>query len=79
MQQVYGKLFSIYQQQKRLGESFELRLGLGLLSWQAPSGERVYLHIAVGHANITFEANRGVISVQAAGEGTKLMLEHDML
>ncbi len=79
VQQVYGKLFNIYQQQKRLGESYELRLGLGLLSWQAPSGERVYRHLVVGHANITFDANRSVISVQPAGDGAKLVLEHDML
>jgi hypothetical protein len=79
VQQVYGNLFSIYQQQKRLGESFELRIGLGLLSWQTPTGERIYRHIIAGQANINFDANRGVISVSAAAEGTKLTLEHDML
>lgn len=79
VQQVYGKLFSIYQQQKRLGESFELRVGLGLLSFQTASGERIYRHLLVGRANITFDANRGVISVQGAGEGVKLSIEHDML
>jgi len=79
VQQVYGNLFSIYQQQKRLGESFELRIGLGLLSWQTPTGERIYRHILAGQANINFDANRGIISVLAAAEGTKLALEHDML
>ena len=79
VQQVYGNLFSIYQQQKRLGESFELRVGLGLLSWQTPTGERIYRHILAGQANINFDANRGIISVSAAAEGVKLTLEHDML
>ena len=79
VQQVYGKLFSMYQQQKRLGEAFELRLGLGLLSCQTPSGDRIYRHLLVGRANITFDANRGVISVQANSDGVKLSLEHDML
>lgn len=79
VQQVYGNLFSIYQQQKRLGESFELRIGLGLLCWQTPTGERIYRHIIAGQANINFDANRGVISVSAAAEGAKLTLEHDML
>jgi very-short-patch-repair endonuclease len=79
VQQVYGNLFSIYQQQKRLGESFELRIGLGLLSWQSPTGERIYRHILAGQANINFDANRGVISISAAAEGVKLALEHDML
>ena len=79
VQQVYGKLFSIYQQQKRLGESFELRIALGLLSWQTPTGQRVFRHLVAGQASISFDANRGVISVQAAGDGVKLTLEHDML
>lgn len=79
VQDAYGKLFNIYQQQKRLKESFELRVGLGLLSWQTPTGERVYRHLVVGQADITFDANRGIISIQAAGEGVKLALEHDML
>ena len=79
VQQAYGNLFSIYQQQKRLGESFELRVGLGLLSWQTPTGERIYRHILAGQANINFDASRGVISVSAAAEGVKLTLEHDML
>ena len=79
VQQVYGNLFSIYQHQKRLGESFELRIGLGLLSWQTPTGERIYRHIVAGQAAINFDANRGVISVLAAAEGIKLALEHDML
>lgn len=79
VQQVYGNLFSIYQQQKRLGESFELRVGLGLLSWQTPTGERIYRHILAGQTNINFDANRGAISVSAAAEGVKLALEHDML
>ena len=79
IQQVYGKLFSIYQQQKRLGEAYELRIGLGLLSLQTATGQRVYRHLIVGEASINFDANRGVITVQAAAEGAKLTLEHDML
>ena len=79
VQQVYGNLFSMYQQQKRLGESFELRVGIGLLCWQTPSGERIYRHILAGQANISFDANRGIITVSAAAEGVKLALEHDML
>lgn len=48
VQQVYGKLFAIYQQYKRLGESYELHIALGLLSCQTPSGERVYRHLILG-------------------------------
>jgi hypothetical protein len=79
IQQVYGRLFTMYQQQKRLGEAFELVLGLGLLSWTTPSAQRVRRHLLVGQANLSFDANRGTISVQAASDGVKLTLETDML
>ena len=79
IQQVYGRLFTIYQQQKRLGEAYELVLGLGLLSWTTPSGQRVRRHLLVGQANLSFDANRGTMSVQAASDGVKLTLETDML
>jgi hypothetical protein len=45
VQAIYGKLFNIYQQQKRLGEAYELLLGLGLLVWITKSGQRVRRHI----------------------------------
>ena len=40
VQEVYTDLFSMFQRQQRLGESFEVVFGLGLLSW-APDGQPV--------------------------------------
>ena len=37
---VYSALFAIHQEQLRLGEEYELVLGLGLLTWQTSSGRR---------------------------------------
>ena len=79
VQSIYGKLFNIYQQQKRLGEAYELVLGLGLLVWITKNGQRVRRHILVGQANILFDANRGIIRVDRSADGTKLALEVDML
>lgn len=79
VQSMYGKLFNIYQQQKRLGEAFELVLGLGLLVWITKTGQRVRRHILVGHTNILFDANSGTIRVGPSADGTKLALEVDML
>ena len=40
----YAALFAIHQEQLRLGEEYELVLGIGLLRWQTPSGQRVRRH-----------------------------------
>lgn len=79
VQTIYGKLFTMYQQQKRLGETYELVLGMGLLTWVPPSGQRVRRHLLVGQANLNFDADRGVLSVEPAAEGVKLSLEVDMV
>jgi very-short-patch-repair endonuclease len=79
VQAIYGKLFNIYQQQKRLGEAYELLLGLGLLVWITKSGQRVRRHILVSQANILFDANKGIIRVGPSADGSKLILEVDML
>ncbi|MCI0527713.1 MAG: hypothetical protein L0Y56_09755, partial [Nitrospira sp.] len=79
VQEIYTKLFTIYQKQKSLGETFELVIGFGLLSWQAPNNQRVYRHLITGQATITFDPDRGTLSVGSPAEGPKPMLEQDML
>jgi very-short-patch-repair endonuclease len=79
VQALYGSLFTIYNQQKKLGEEYELIVGLGLLNWITPSSQRVRRHVLVAQASISFDAARGIISVQPAADGVKLSLESDML
>ncbi len=79
VQSIYGKLFSMYNQQKKLGETNELILGLGLLIWISPSDQRIKRHLLAGQANISFDPNTGVIRVVPSPDGTKLSLETDML
>ncbi len=79
VQRIYGELFSMYSRQKKLGEEYELLLGLGLLTWIPPSNQRVRRHLLAAQANLLFDANRGVLSVRAAAEGAKLSIETDML
>lgn len=76
---VYSKLFAIHQEQLRLGEEYELILGLGLLTWQTPSGQRVRRHLIVADAVLEFEARLGKFTVRPHQEGAKLRLELDML
>ena len=76
---VYSALFAIHQEQLRLGEEYELVLGLGLLTWQTQTGQRIRRHLAVADAILEFEARLGKFTVRPHTEGAKLRPELDML
>jgi very-short-patch-repair endonuclease len=76
---VYSALFSIHQEQLRLGEEYELVLGLGLLTWQTPTGQRVRRHLIVADAILEFETRLGKFTVRPHTEGAKVRPELDML
>ena len=76
---IYFSLFSIHQQQKKLGERYELLLGLGLLTWETPNNQIIRRHVIVGYANLTFDADRAKFELQAAPEGVKLQIETEMI
>jgi len=76
---VYSKLFTIHQNQLRLGEEYELVFGLGLLTWKAPAGQSVSRHLLVADATLEFEARLSKFTVRAHPEGAKLRPELDML
>ncbi len=76
---VYSRLFGIHQEQLRLGEEYELVLGLGLLTWQTPTGQRAQRHLVVADAILKFEARLGKFTVCPHTEGAKLRSELDML
>ncbi|MDF0677547.1 MAG: AAA domain-containing protein [Nitrospira sp.] len=76
---VYSTLFAIYQEQLRIGEEYELVLGLGLLTWQTPTGQHVRRHLVVADAILEFVASLGKFIVRPHTEGTKLRPELDML
>jgi len=79
VQKVYTDLFSIYQKQQRLGEAYEVVLGLGYLTWRTPNGHEVRRHIITAQTSLAFDAARGVITLGPAGGGAKPTLEQDML
>ena len=75
----YSDLFSIHQEQLRLGEEYELVLGLGLLKWQTTTGQRIRRHLIVADAILDFEARLSKFTVRPHTEGAKLRPELDML
>jgi len=76
---VYSQLFAIHQEQIRLGEEYELVLGLGLLTWKTPTGQRVRRHLIVANALLEFEARLGKFSVRPMSDGADVRPELDML
>jgi hypothetical protein len=50
IQKVHSMLFAIHQELLRLGEEYELMLGLGLLTWQTPTGQHLRRHLVVADA-----------------------------
>ncbi len=76
---VYSDLFAIHQEQIRLGEEYELVLGLGLLTWKTPSGQRVCRHLIVANALLEFEARLGKFTVRPMVDGADIRPELDML
>ncbi len=76
---VYSELFAIHQEQLRLGEEYELVLGLGLLTWETPTKQRVRRHLVVADAELEFEARLGKFTVRPHPDGAKLRIELDML
>lgn len=79
VQTIYNELFAVYQKQKRLGESFEVVIGAGLLTWQPPHGVEVKRHVVVAQASVEFDESTGVISIDAAADGARPSLEQEML
>ena len=79
VQDVYTDLFSMFQRQKRLGESFEVVFGLGFLSWIDPDGHTVQRHLVTAQVSVSFDTERGELTVTPAGDGAHPSLEQDML
>lgn len=76
---VYTELFSLYQQQKELGEAYEVVVAVGQLRWIPKPGADVNRHLVVVQTSIEFDAQKGVITVGPAAQGAKPALEEDML
>lgn len=75
----YAALYTMHQKQLRLGETFEVILGVGYLTWKAPGGYTVKRHALVARCDVSFDTELGVMTVTPAAEGMKLALEQDML
>lgn len=78
-EKVYAPLFVINRDLKRLGEEFELVLGLGCLTWKTPSTQQVQRHLIAAQVTLDFDPAGGMFTLRPAADGARLALEIDML
>ncbi|MFL5815192.1 MAG: AAA domain-containing protein [Bdellovibrionia bacterium] len=76
---IYKDLFSIYQKQQKLGEAYEVVLGLGLLTWRSSPSSSIRRHILTTRITISFDTRKGAITIGPTGEGVNLELEQEMI
>jgi len=76
---LYTDLFTLYQQQNELGETYEIVVGLGQLRWRTSSGQEVNRHLIAAQTSLEFDSVRGVITVGPSTDGAKPGIEQDML
>ena len=77
--EIYRRLSAIHQAEQRLGEEYELVLGVGLLSWRAPDQGPIRRHLITANANLAFDPEQGTFTLGPAFDGSPLRAELDML
>ncbi|GJM21259.1 MAG: ATPase AAA [Planctomycetota bacterium] len=80
-QELYSKLYQIHRRLDREGETLQLCVAFGLLDWPKPGGKgaRVRRHVVTATAELEFDPRLGAMRVTCPSEGTKVVLERDML
>lgn len=78
-QEIYRKLFEIHQTQQRLGESYELVVGFGLLVWNTEKDGPIRRHLICADVELELDSDRGQFTVRPSSEGPKLRVELDMI
>ena len=79
VQQVYSSLFAMYQRQQRMGEAYEVVLGLGLLFWHPDGQQEIKRHLIVAQTEISFNPTNGEIAIGPSPSGVSIALEQDMI
>jgi len=79
VQKAYRKLFTIYQEQQRRGEQYELLLGVGVLLWTTASDHKVRRPIVTARVTIALERESGCVTIAPAIDGANFAIEQDMM
>jgi len=79
VQKVYNILYTIYQRSEKLGEQYEVVVGLGFMLWRSPKSGEIRHPMLTLKARVGFDRVRGIMSVVAGLDGPQPKLEIDML
>lgn len=79
VQKVYNILYTIYQRSEKLGEQYEVVVGLGFMLWRSPKSGEIRHPLLTLKARVGFDRVRGIMSVAPSLDGPQPGLEIDML
>ncbi len=79
VQSVYESLDFMRRRLEEAEERYELVLAIGFLQWRDPTGTPVSRHVLTAPAELTLDADRGVLTVVPAASFDGFRLELDML
>ncbi|MFI1372318.1 AAA domain-containing protein [Streptomyces longwoodensis] len=76
---LYDRLHKMHEDAAGLGEAYELVLGLGRLTWQTSTGQRVERHLITHRATLQLDPSTGTLTAAPDPTGAGLELEEGML
>ncbi|QCD59673.1 AAA domain-containing protein [Streptomyces hawaiiensis] len=76
---LYDRLHKMHEDAAGLGEAYELVLGLGRLTWQTTTGQRVERHLITHRATLRLDPSTGTLTAAPDPTGAGLELEEGML
>lgn len=79
IQSVYNNLYTIYQRSEKLGEQYEVIVGLGFLLWRSPKSGEIRHPLLSLQARVSFDGVKGIMSVSPSIEGPLPRLEMNLL
>ncbi|MHA2251502.1 MAG: AAA domain-containing protein [Candidatus Kariarchaeaceae archaeon] len=79
VQRVYNDLYSVYQRSEKLGEQYEVIIGVGFMLWRSPKGGEIRHPLLSLQARVNFDGARGIMYVSPSIDGPQPKLEIDML
>lgn len=66
---LYDRLHKMHEDAAGLGEAYELVLGLGRLTWQTSTGQRVERHLVTHRATLQLDPSTGTLTAAPAADG----------
>ena len=76
---LYDDLFRMFQRQEQLGETYEVVVGFGLLSWRTSEAVELQRHLVTVCLSIELESRRQILYVRPTASGIEAQIEEEML